>query len=497
MSEASGEGKESDRLSTGVAGLDEVMQGGLIPRRTYLVRGMPGCGKTTLAFHFLAEGVARGEKGLLISLGEAEDQIRANAQSFGFDLSAVAVLDLSPTSKFFAEGQTYDVFPPGDVEREPLAKQIVDEVTKVKPTRVVVDGLTHLRYLSRDVFQYRRQVLSFLQFLRERGATVLFTAVVGAETPDEDLQFMTDGVICLEFPQGGRRTLTVTKFRGSSYRLGSHSVRITPKGLQVAPRLLPDEYRRAFAAETMPTGVAELDAVLHGGIERGVVTILSGPTGVGKTTLAMQVVKEAAARGEHSVVYCFEELVAMVVARCEATKVPVKAMMDEGTLSLVHVEPLHYTADEFAQLVRRQVEDQKARVVVLDSISGYRLCLRGEDLTADLHALCKYLKNMGVTVILAYEVSAVGGDFRVTEEHLSYLADNVVFLRYMEYLTEADVEVRKLVGVLKKRLTDFENTVREFAITPDGVRVRKLKGNLSTVLGDTPVCDGREKPGAR
>ncbi len=200
------------RVSTGVAGLDEVLYGGLIQKRAYLLRGGPGCGKTTLGLHFLTEGTARGEQSLFITLGEPEGELRANANALGFDLSQVHFLDLSPNAAFFTEMQTYDIFSPAEVEREPVTRQIQEQIEHLKPQRVFLDAMTQFRYLATDAFQFRKQVLSFLRFLVEQGATVLYTSEGSSSAPDDDLQFMSDGVIHLHFsagrPHGRRRQVS-------------------------------------------------------------------------------------------------------------------------------------------------------------------------------------------------------------------------------------------------------------------------------------------------
>ena len=471
----------TSRLSTGIVGLDEVLHGGFIPGRAYLVRGGPGTGKTTLGLHFLTAGVANGEKVLFITLGEPEAVIRRNAEAMGFDLEGVSFLDLSPTPEFFTEVETYDLFSPAEVEREPTTQKIVAQVEKLKPTRVLLDAMTQFRYLATDPFQFRKQALSFLRFLAEQGATVLFISEASTEAPDADLQFLSDGVIDLEFaPQG--RTISVTKFRGSDFRGGRHSMQLSGKGMEVFPKLVPEVYRREFIPETIASGVPELDELLHGGLERGTVTIITGPSGVGKTTLGLLFMKEAAGRGERSVVYTFEEGLETLLARCEAINVPAHAMMERGTLDMVKVEPLQFTPDEFARLVRREVEEQKARIVMLDSIAGYRLSLRGEDLVTHVHALSKYLANMGVTVLLINEVEAITGEFRATEVGISYLADNIIFLRYLEM----QGEMRKAIGVLKKRVSDFEKTLREYEITRYGVKVGRPLTGLRGILSGRP-----------
>jgi len=472
---------QHDRLSSGVPGLDEILHGGLIPQQTYLVRGGPGAGKTTLGLEFLVAGVNQGEQALFIVLGEAEEQVRANGDRLGFDTQAITFLDLSPSSDFFTEVETYDIFSPAEVEREPTTQRIVEQVKQLRPQRVFIDAMTQFRYLATDGFQFRKQVLSFLRFLLEQGATVLFASESSPTMPDDDLQFMSDGVIDLQQTKG-TRCLTVVKFRGSDFRAGTHTFRLLSTGMEVFPRLQPEVYERDFKMEAIPSGVAELDALLHGGLERGTVTILTGPTGVGKTTIGVQFMKAAAERGERSVLYAFEEQVNMVLHRAEAINIPVRDMVQCGTLSVVSVEPLQFSPDEFANLVRQEVEKNQARIIMIDSIAGYRLSVRGADLVSHLHALCKYLQNVGVTVILINETEGITGDFRATEIGISYLADNIVFLRYLEM----QGEMRKAIGVLKKRLSDFERTLRELNITPEGIQVGQPLSQLRGILRGVP-----------
>ncbi|MGE5659781.1 MAG: ATPase domain-containing protein [Actinomycetota bacterium] len=475
-----------NRLSIGISGLDEVLCGGLIPRRAYLVRGGPGTGKTTLGFHFLTAGVANSETTLFITLGEAEAQLRSNAQSFGFSLEGISFLDLSPSSDFFTEVQTYDIFLPAEVEREPITAKITEQVRTIKPQRVFLDAMTQFRYLSADPCQFRKQVLSFLRFLVEQGATVLFSSEGSNSIPDDDLQFLSDGIIDLEFTESSR-SICVHKFRGSSFREGHHSLHLTETGIEIFPRLLPETFQRNFVTEVISSGIAELDELLHGGLERGTVTIISGPSGVGKTTVGSQFMKEAAGRGERSAMYIFEESFSTLLRRCESINIPVRTMLDQGTLSVIPVEPLLYSPDQFACLVRQEVEERGTQIVMLDSISGYQLSMQGEKLVNHLHSICKYLKNMGVTTILVNEIETISGDIQVTEIGISYLADNIIFMRYMEHHTPQRVEVRKSIGVMKKRVSDFEKTLRELEITRYGLKVGKPMMNLSTILSGIPV----------
>lgn len=470
----------NNRLSTGIEGLDEILFGGLIPGRAYLISGGPGTGKSTLGLHFLTAGSEK-EKSLFISLEESESKIRTNAQPRNFNLEKIEFLDLSPTSEFFLESKTYDIFSPAEVEREPITKKIMDTVEAINPTRVFIDPMTQFRYLSSDVYQYRKQVLSFLRFLTDKGITVLFASEGSKEAPDDDLQFMSDGVILIDHNLHGR-SIAISKFRGSNFYSGKHTLKLTNIGLEVYPLLKPEAFIKEFKLETIPSGVPELDQLLNGGVERGTISLITGPSGVGKTTLGLQFMKEAAARGERSVVYTFEEEVEIMLARCDNIGIPARVMIQQGTLSIVKIEPTQYTPDEFAHLVRKDIEQNSTSVIMLDSTSGYRLSIRGEDLTNHLHSLTKYLQNMGIAVFLITEAQDVIGDFKVTEIGISYLADSIIFLRYLEI----DGELRKAIGVLKKRLSNFERVLREIEITKNGIKVGNPLTNLRGILLGTP-----------
>jgi circadian clock protein KaiC len=472
-----------ERVSTGVPGLDEILSGGLVPKRSYMVRGQAGSGKTILSLHFLQQGVEEGETSLFINLEEDVRDLTANAAALGFDTDAIEFLDLSPSADVFTEDQSYEVFSPSEVEGEPLTEKIVDGVTAVDPDRVVVDPLTQLRFLLSDDYQFRKQVVGFMRFLKDRDATVVFTVQDTESLPTDDLEFITDGSIRLGAEEYGK-TIEVPKFRGSSTQSGDHAYRVTDDGIAVYPALQPGESTGESGFEQISSGIEGVDDLLHGGLERGTVSIISGPTGVGKTTLSTQFMKEAAERGERSVIYLFEESRETFLARSLAVGIPVDEMMERGALRVVEVEALERSPQEFARMVREDVEERGAEIVMVDGIAGYRLTLRGEDgmMLQQLHALGRYLKNAGVTTVFIDETRNITGRFQATVENISYLADNIVFLRHLE----VHGEMRKAIGVLKKRTSDFERTIREFRITPDGVSVGEPMTGLRGILSGTP-----------
>jgi circadian clock protein KaiC len=448
-----------------------------------LLRGGPGTGKSTLGLHFLVCGVAAGENSLYISFEESEAIIRKNATRRGLDLSGIEFLDISPKSDFFNSEAPYDIFAAEQVDRQPIVTQINEKIQQLKPVRAFLDPITQLRFLSADTFQFRKQVLSFLRYLAEQGCTTLVTSEKNACFPDDDLQFMCDGVIEIEFSHNTLlRTLQINKLRGSDFHEGAHTLKLSEQGVQIFPKLLPIPRTVDFNFEPIGSGIPDLDQLLQGGIERGTVTIITGPSGVGKTTLGLQFMKEAAGRGERSIIYSFEEDASLILKRCDGINIPARQMIERGALQIRKIEPLQYSQDEFCKIVRDDVEINGAQLVMLDSTAGYSLSLRGEALQPRIHALTKFLQNSGVAVIIVNEVYSVTGDFNITEFGISYLADNIIFLRFLEVRGE----MRKAIGVLKKRLGNFEKTLREFEITRYGLKVGEPLSKLRGILCGMP-----------
>lgn len=477
------------RISTGIPGLDEIAYGGLLTERAYLVRGGPGSGKTTLSLHFLAaepEGA-----GLYISLGENGGQVRSQAQQLDIPKEKNQFVDLSPSSDDLETESPYDLVPASDIELQPLITEICEAFETHRPKRIVLDSVSQMRYLSPDTFQFRRQILALLNHLCAQGATVLLTAEGGAEAPDEDLQFLSDGIIKLERMLEGR-AISVTKFRGSGFADGVHFMRLTDRGMRVFPRLIPDETRVPCEPVALSTGVSEIDLLLGGGIERGTVSVISGPTGVGKTTLGMQIMRSAALRGERAVVYSFEEQPQILKHRCRNLDMPVDELLQQDQLHIETVEAISYSPDELSHSIRKEVESNNTRMVMLDSLSGYqisvgRLSVAGDNVVERLHALCRYLISRGVTVLILNEIASIAGnEVRATDSGISYLADTVIMLRYMEF----DSELRKTIGVLKKRTSDFEKSLRGFDITPNGLNVGSPLKGLQGILHGQPQLAG-------
>lgn len=396
------------RMPTGMAGLDEVLGGGLIPNRLYLVEGEPGTGKTTMALQFLLEGARRGEPGLLVTLSENKEELQATAQSHGWSLDALGVFELTGAEAAAGSEAQYVMFHPSEVELGSFTKQVMAEVEHAKPTRVVFDSLTEMRLLSQDPLRYRRQILALKQFLTARGCTVLLTDEQQSEKSDVQLRSLVHGVIALEHlaPEygGERRRLRVLKVRGMQYSGGYHDFRIVRGGLEIYPRLVALEHHEAYKPELMPSGLAPLDAMLAGGLELGVSSLIMGPAGVGKSTIATQFAVSAASRGERAAMYIFDENRSNYLARAAGLGMSLREQIEGGRITLQQIDPAELSPGQFSHTIRQAIEVAGVRLIVIDSLNGYMTSMSEERfLVLHLHELLAYLGQQGATTLLVLE----------------------------------------------------------------------------------------------
>jgi circadian clock protein KaiC len=477
-----------DRVRTGVLGLDDVLSGGLIRNRIYLIDGDPGAGKTTLSIQFLKEGVARGEKCLYITLSETKEELTAGAASHGWTLDGIDIVELVSEEGGLDEAAQVTMYHPSEVELSETTKRVLAAVERVNPSRVVFDSLSEMRLLAQSSLRYRRQILALKQFFIGRHCTVLLLDDRTSEGSDLQLQSIAHGVISLEqlAPVYGtaRRRLRVLKFRGTGYRGGYHDFTIVQGGLAVFPRLVAAEHQAAFARGPVASGVTALDALLGGGPDRGTSTLLLGPAGSGKSTIAVQYAAAAAARGEHAVIFAFDESLETLRARSAAVGIHFKEGRGASQLRVQQVDPAELSPGEFAHLVRVAVEEDGARVVVIDSLNGYMNAMPEEQfLTAQLHELLMYLGRQGVTTMMVVAQHGMTGATMQTPVDTSYLADAVVLLRYFEHAGR----VKKAISVVKKRSGAHEDTIRELRIRTGGISLSEPLTELRGVLTGSPV----------
>lgn len=476
------------RISTGVPGVDEILRGGLPAGRTYLVEGEPGTGKTTLGIQFLLEGARRGERGVYVALSESREELEDIAASHGWDLSTIDLVEIQSSEASLQADSQYTFFHPSEVELSDTTRTILDAVERVEPTRVVFDSLSEMRLLARDSLRYRRQLLSLKQYFTETGCTVLLLDIDDPRTGGDGnhfrLETLAHGYLHLQqlSPEYGeqRRRLRFGKLRGVDYEEGYHDYRILRGGLEVYPRLVAAAHDAFQVREPLPSGVAELDSLLGGGIERGATTVFLGPAGVGKSTISTVFVEAALARGERCTVFLFDESPHNWHRRNEGLGLNVRSHLDTGRLDLHQMDPAQVSPGEIAHMVRKAVLDDGVGVVLLDSINGYRYALPHEDfLTLHLHELFTFLNQQGVVTLVVMAQHGFLGEAEAQPLHISYLADSVLLLRYFE----AAGKVRKAVSVVKKSTGGHERAIRELIVGPAGVEVGEELRDFQGVLG--------------
>jgi circadian clock protein KaiC len=480
--------RSADVSATGIAGLDDILSGGLTPFRLYLIEGVPGAGKTTLAMQFLLEGARQGDRGLYVTLSETEEELRAMARSHHWSLDGVTIRELVPPEESLQPTEQYTMFHPAEVELSETMRTILADVERLKPTRVVFDSLSELRLLAGDPLRYRRQLLALKQFFRGRHCTVLMLDDLTSSDRDLQVQSIAHGVLLLEqlVPEYGadRRRLRVVKHRGRRYRGGFHDYSILQGGITVYPRLVAAEHRADLNEQKFSSGVDALDDLLGGGLERGTSTLILGAAGTGKSTLAAQFVSAAAARGQRCALFIFDESKNTLLSRADGLDIALRQHVENDMVRIRQVDPAELTPGELSWNIRREVEERQAKVIVLDSLNGYLNAMPGERfLTIQLHELLMFLGEKGVATLLIGAHQGIIGTQMLTPVDASYLADAVILLRYFE----ARAEVRQAISVMKKRGGRHERSIRDFALGPGGIRIGPPLKDFRGVLSGMPV----------
>jgi len=491
MREAKENSEQGGLVRTGTAGLDDVLGGGFPGRRLYLVQGDPGTGKTTLSLRFLLEGAARGEPVLYVALSESREELEQVAESHRWSLQGVTIVDHSAAGG--TEERETTLFQPSEVELGARMRALLEQVDRLRPSRMVLDSCSELRLLSQGPLRYRRQILALKARASTLGTTILLIDTLVGGGPEMLLESVVHGVLTLEqlSPLYGaeRRRLRISKLRGRRYRGGYHDLVIRTGGLVIFPRLVAAEHHRSYQRSPVSSGVSALDALLGGGPDRGSSLLLMGPAGCGKSATAAQYSVAAAERGERVAVFAFDEAVAMYLARARSLGMAVEDHLRSGLLTVQQVDPAELSPGEFAYAARDAVEREGARLVVIDSLNGYLNAMPEEQLLAlQLHELLAYLGQRGILTILTVAQHGLVGAEASAPVDLSYIADAVVLFRYFEVRGH----VRKAISVVKKRAGAHEQTIRELVLGAAGVQVGPALSNFQGVLSGQP----RNEPGA-
>ncbi|WP_414471353.1 ATPase domain-containing protein [Microvirga sp. M2] len=479
--------KSLPKAQIGVAGLDDILAGGLAPGHVYLLEGSPGTGKTTIALQFLLAGAKAGETGLYITMSETEQELREGAASHGWSLdAAIRVFELVPPENLLDDEHQQSLLYSSDLELGETTKAVFEAIDRAKPVRIVLDSLSEIRLLAQSSLRYRRQILAMKHYFATQGATVLMLDDLTTDTNDKTVHSLAHGVIRLEemVPIYGaeRRRLRVIKYRGQSFRGGFHDFIIAEGGVQVFPRLISSEHKTGFARYVLTSGIEELDALLGGGIEKGSSTLVMGPAGSGKSLLAVQFAVSAVQRGEKAALFLFDEELGLLLDRTKLMGIDLEAMCAAGTLFIEQLDAAELSPGEFTHRVRARVDRHGVKTIVIDSLNGYQSAMPEEQfLVLHMHELLQYLNRQGASTFLLVAQHGLVGDMQAPVD-VTYLADTVILLRYFE----AFGQVRRALSVIKKRFGSHENTIREIRVDGSGIAVGEPLRGFQGVLRGVP-----------
>lgn len=477
-----------ERTSTGVEGLDTILGGGYPTGRIYLVHGPAGGGKTTLGLQFLLAGAAAGKRCLGITLLQTLAELRDIVDSHGWNLEGVTLTELPPEIRDAASrGQT--VFNTGDVELSEVTDAIEATIREHEPECLFIDSLSELGILVNTGYQLRRQLLRLKQLLDSMHCTTILSAGYTGEIADGTLETLVHGVVGLEMrsPEFGRprRRVLVSKMRGMDFPAGYHDADIVTGGVRVYPRVIAGDISHG-PRESVSSGNTGIDALLGGGLEEGTTCVISGTSGAGKSSVASLYSYAGAFRGIRSSVYCFDERVTTLLTRMRALGMPLDDHVEAGLVKLHQVDVGSVSPGELSQMIRRDVEDDGARIITLDSLSGYLQAMPGErELINQLHELLGYLAGARVLSLMVIATHGLFGEVESPVD-VSYIADTVVLLRHFE----SRGNVRRCLAVLKKRFGAHERTIRELQLGADGITVGEPLTEFTGLLTGLPRYEG-------
>ena len=474
------------RAPTGVPGLDNILFGGLWKHRMYLVDGNPGVGKTTLALQFLLKGRELGERGLYITLSETREELDAVAESHGWSLEGIEIIELSQVQGSLGAASRNTLFQPAEVELSNLSALLLDEFARIKPDRLVLDSLSEMRLMAQNPLRYRRQILAFKQHFADQRCTVLLLDDRTGAAADVQVQSIVHGVICLEVRALkfgiNRRFLSISKLRGSRFREGHHDYVIRSGELIVFPRLVAEDHGTRLSKDLFSSGNEGLDLLSGGGFHAGTGNLLIGPAGSGKSTVSTMFAVTAAAAGRNVLFFAFDESPNILIGRAREIGMDIDAQLESGRLRIEQVDPAEVAPGELAARIVAAAEEEQVRMVVLDSLNGYVNAMPQEEfLHLHLHELLTYLNQRGVVTIMTLAQHGLIGPMG-TPVDVSYLADTVMLMRFFE----AQGAIRKAVSVVKKRTGFHESTIREMRMRQDSITLTGPLVDFEGVMTGVP-----------
>jgi circadian clock protein KaiC len=459
---------ELAKSPTGIAGLDEITNGGIPRGRPTLICGGPGCGKTLFGIEFLVRGIDQGDHGVFVAFEERPEELAQNVTSLGFDLNR-----LVKQKKLFVEYihvERSEIDETGEYDLDGLFFRLGDAIDSVGAKRVVLDTLESLFSGFSNEAILRAELRRLFRWLKDRGVTTIITAERGdgALTRQGLEEYVSDCVIVLDHrvsDQVATRRLRVVKYRGTSHGTNEYPFLIDQDGIDVLPITSIGLTYKA-STERITTGIADLDAMLGGGVYRGSTMLISGTAGAGKSSVSANIAQASCERGERCLLFAYEESPQQIARNMKSIGIDLTKYMRSGVLQCIAARPTSFGLEMHLATIHKAVRQYSPKLLVIDPITNFFTVASSKEIKAMLMRLVDFLKSQQITAVFT-SLTTGGKALETTESGISSLIDTWLLLRDLE----TNGERNRIMYVLKNRGTAHSNQMREFLLTSNGVRL--------------------------
>ncbi|MDR5806455.1 ATPase domain-containing protein [Caballeronia sp. LZ001] len=467
--------------------LDVILRGGLPENRLHLIEGAPGTGKTTIAIRYLLNGLGKKKRCLYVTLSESVEELITAASTHGWNLDGIELFELIPDEAHAERQQT--VLFPAEVEFGKTISRLMERIEQVNPDRLVIDSIAEVRMLAQDPLQFRLQLLTLKRFLQGRKITTLLLDDL-AEDDQGDLHNFVHGVVSLRSFErdygAARRRMRISKMRGVDIMSGWHDYALATGEVLVFPSLIAEEHESDVQGPPLTSVFISLNDMLPQGLDRGTTTMLIGPSGAAKSTIALSYVLSAVADGEATSLFSFDETYETFLRRSKSINLDPEKAIQEERFFWHRINPSRISPGEFVWQVRRDVEDRNVRVVVIDSVNSYLNTMPEEQsLILHLHELLSYLNKRGIVTILVLAQQGVVGDVENPID-LSFLSDTVILCRFFE----AAGRLRRAISIIKRRTGAHDMAIHEYQLSSDGLEIGPALEALNAIFTGAPTYTG-------
>ena len=462
--------KSREQVPTGVAGLDDLIEGGLPARSLVVLGGGPGTGKTLLAARFLYEGATHDEPSVYVSFAESRAQFLSNMAKFGFDFQK-----LINTEKFEFVDLTTVV---GEAVPDAL-DLVLSQVTSMRAKRLVVDSFTALAQGFERVIDARIALQVILgKLVREEGCTTLLLVEMPFGTDKIGLgieEFVADGIIVLDFVNhkgGPQRTINIKKMRGTQIRQDTSTYSISSKDSFLVFPAVELSMKQGLGDKRIPTHIPGFDELIEGGFLERSVSALTGVAGTGKTTFALEYIyngaKDEAEKGLFISYGESKDQLEVIARKLGMNKL--NELTREGLVTIAGIIPEKASIEAHVVEVQRLFSETNAKRVVFDDITGLQAICTDDELYFLMKNLTQLAKSKGATSLVTLKTNELAG-FSITGMGLSTVMDGIILMRYVEVEGHMD---RSMI-LLKMRGTRHDNIIKKFSIGKGGI---VMQGNF-------------------